>query len=66
MKKGIQLSGLIFACPDNEELLECPFREIRMLNIGKRMSLFESMDEKDFNRLKLKHYMCMVERNAFL
>jgi len=59
--------GLIFACPFDDEIRNCPFKDFRLKNsIKKRVYVWKMMPETDLTNLINKHHICMAYREKGL
>ena len=59
--------GLIFACPFDEEVENCPFKDFRLnYSTSKRMLLWEKMSTAEIAGLITQHQVCVVCREKKL
>ncbi|OFX17931.1 MAG: hypothetical protein A2033_15240 [Bacteroidetes bacterium GWA2_31_9] len=51
-------SGLLFSCPYKNELETCAFKEIRKIDLDKRIEYFLNTDLEEHRDLITKHLNC--------
>ena len=59
------LMCLIFTCPMEEELENCPFKNLRVLDIKKRIDFIYSLSINDAVKLYSHHQFCLLKREDF-
>lgn len=58
------LEGLIFSCPMDKELENCPFIQIRQMSIDERLSLLEELSSIRKDELVRHHQLCLKRREG--
>ena len=60
--KRIWVQGLLIQCPAGKALDSCPAKDIRKLDIVKRLELVETFSESDLDDILMKHQYCISHR----
>jgi hypothetical protein len=54
--------GLIFSCPMDEEMEDCPLKQLRKLPLYERIKAFEAMPLKQKELIQQHHEECLARR----
>lgn len=56
--------GLVFECPFQSELENCPFSFTLQLDIKDRIDLYNKYPNEEFINMLCKHIQCFTERES--
>lgn len=58
------VEGLIFGCPFQEEVDNCPFSEIRKLSTGARIDGIKNLTDAEKAKYRNHHKECLTRRET--
>jgi hypothetical protein len=61
--KTENLGGLIFACPFNDALHNCPYNTLRQIEIDDRISFIEKLSNSEIDSFIYYHENCFARRD---
>lgn len=60
MDFGVLISGLIFKCPLKKDAKSCPFKEVRKMDIHKKLDYIKKLPKNEQITLIFHHKNCLV------
>jgi hypothetical protein len=62
--KTENLGGLIFACPFNNALHNCPYNSLRQIEIDERINFIEKLSNSAIDSFLFYHENCLARRDS--